>query len=72
MKTLLMVIEFLSGLLLVGLVLLHSPKGEGLGGIGGSAHMYRSQKGMETGLNKVTGIIAAIFMVTAVILGMII
>jgi len=72
MKTFLMILEFLSGILLIGAVLLHSPKGEGLGGIGGAAHMYRSQKGMESGLNKLTAVIAGIFMVAAIILGMIV
>ena len=36
-----------SSVFLVIGVLLHSAKGEGLGGIGGSAHVFSSQKGLK-------------------------
>jgi preprotein translocase subunit SecG len=72
MKTVLMLLEFFSGILLVFTILLHSPKGEGLGAIGGPAKMYNAHKGLESGLDKLTGVMAIIFMVTAIVLGMIV
>ncbi|MDC0036755.1 preprotein translocase subunit SecG [bacterium] len=69
MKTLLLTIEFISALALIVAVLLHSAKGEGLAGIGGQARMFNSQKGLEAGLNRVTSILAAIFLITAGIFG---
>ena len=69
MKTLLLTIEFISALALIVAVLLHSAKGEGLAGIGGQARMFNSQKGLEAGLNRITSILAAIFLITAGIFG---
>ena len=43
MKTLLLTIEFISAVLVIIFVLLHSAKGEGLGGIGGQARIYKGQ-----------------------------
>ena len=40
--------------LLVVLILLHSPKGDGLGGIGGQSQMFTSTKSAENALNRVT------------------
>ena len=69
MKTLLLTIEFISAISLVIAVLLHSAKGEGLAGIGGQGRMFNSQKGLEDGLNKITTILAIIFLTTAGIFG---
>ena len=69
MKTLLLTIEFISAIALIVAVLLHSAKGEGLAGIGGQARMFNSQKGLEAGLNRITSILAAIFLITAGIFG---
>ena len=69
MKILLIIIEFVSALLLIGAILLHTAKGEGLGGIGGQAHVFSSQKGLESGLDKVTTALAVIFLSSALILG---
>ena len=41
-----------SALLLIVLILLHSPKGDGIGGMGGASHVFASQKSAEKGLNK--------------------
>lgn len=68
MKVILLVIEFITALGLIVAVLLHSAKGEGLGGIGGQARIFGSQKGMEAGLNKLTMILAVVFMVSAIFL----
>lgn len=58
---------FLSIALIVA-VLLHSAKGEGLAGIGGQAHMFGSQKGVEAGLNRITTVIAACWILVAIAL----
>ncbi|MBD2022147.1 preprotein translocase subunit SecG [Leptolyngbya sp. FACHB-36] len=58
----------LSALGLVVLVLLHSPKGDGLGGLGGQAQLFTSTKSAETTLNRVTWILTVIFMTLTVVL----
>ena len=62
-------VQILSALLLIVLILLHSPKGDGIAGIGGASHVFASQKSAEKGLNKLTGIVAAIFLVGTFLLG---
>lgn len=42
------------GLLTIVLILLHSPKGDGLGGIGGQSQMFTSTKSAENALNRIT------------------
>ena len=71
MKTLLITLELLSGLSLIVAILLHSPKGEGLGAIGGQAKLFNnSQSDLEKGLDRVTYVLAAIFFGVAAILGL--
>lgn len=53
---------------LIVLVLLHSPKGDGLGGIGGQAQLFTSTKSAETTLNRVTWVLSVIFMGLTVVL----
>ena len=67
--TLVWAIQIISALLLIVLILLHSPKGYGIAGIGGASHVFASQKSAEKGLNKLTGIVAAIFLVCTFLLG---
>jgi preprotein translocase subunit SecG len=67
---LLFVIEAVSAVCLIAAILMHSVKGEGLAGIGGQARLFSSQKGMESGLNKITGTLAAIFLVMALLIGL--
>ena len=62
-------IQVISAILLIVLVLMHSPKGDGIAGIGNAAQMFSSQKKKEKGLNKLTAIIAIIFIVTVFVLG---
>lgn len=69
MKTLLLTIEFISAIGLIIAVLMHSAKGEGLAGFGGSSRLFHSQKGLEDGLTKITAILAFIFLLTAGIFG---
>lgn len=54
--------------LLVVLVLLHSPKGDGLGGIGGQAQLFSSAKSAEATLNRVTWILAITFISLTIVL----
>ncbi|ABD03041.1 preprotein translocase subunit SecG [Synechococcus sp. R55.6] len=64
--------EFLwsaSAILLVILVLLHSPKGDGLAGIGGQAQLFSSSKSAEQNLNRITWTVATLFLSISVVLG---
>ena len=62
-------IQIISAILLTVLILMHSPKGDGIAGIGNAAQMFTSQKSAEKGLNKLTAIVAAVFIVCVFILG---
>ncbi|MEQ8385850.1 preprotein translocase subunit SecG [Coleofasciculus chthonoplastes] len=57
-----------SALGLIVLVLLHSPKGDGIGGIGGQAQLFTSAKSAETALNRVTWVLAIIFIGLTIVL----
>jgi preprotein translocase subunit SecG len=50
------------------LVLLHSPKGDGIGGIGGQAQLFTSTKSAETALNRITWVFSVIFIGLTVVL----
>lgn len=63
----LQVLWSLSALGIVVLVLLHSPKGDGIA-IGGQAQMFTSTKSAETTLNRITWALSVIFMGLTVIL----
>jgi len=69
MLTFVWTVEIISALLVVVLVLMHDPKGDGIAGIGGMSQIFTSQRSAEKGLNKVTGIITAIFLICAFVLG---
>ncbi len=59
----------ISGLLLILLVLLHSPKGDGMGGIAASgSSMFTSASSAEASLNKATWTVLIIFLLLAVVL----
>lgn len=58
-----------SGVLLIILVLLHSPKGDGMGGLAASgSSMFSSASSAEATLNRITWTCLAIFLSLAVIL----
>lgn len=61
-------IQIISALLLIILILLHSPKGDGIAGIGGASHVLRHKK-RGKGLNKLTAIVSAVFLVCTFLLG---
>jgi preprotein translocase subunit SecG len=69
MLTFIWTIQIIAAILLVILILLHSPKGNGIAGMGGAAQIFASQKSAEKGLNKLTGIIAGLFLVCTFLLG---
>ena len=50
------------------LVLLHSPKGDGLGALGGQAQLFTSTKSAEETLNRATWLLTITFMVLTVVL----
>jgi preprotein translocase subunit SecG len=66
--TVITVIWVVSAVGLTGLVLLHSPKGDGLGGLGGQAQLFTSTKSAETTLNRVTWTLTVLFMGLTVVL----
>ena len=69
MLTLVWTTLIVSALLLIVLILMHSPKGDGIAGIGNAAQMFASQKSAEKGLNKLTYIVAGVFTVCVFLLG---
>jgi preprotein translocase subunit SecG len=68
MRSILLIFQLVSALALIVFVLLHSAKGEGLGGIGGSARLFGSPKGLEKGLDRITWICAIAFLGISIIL----
>lgn len=69
--TLIKILEAIWTLSAIGLsvlVLLHSPKGDGLGALGGQAQLFTSTKSAETTLNRLTWTLTVLFMgLTAVL-----
>ena len=63
------VIQILSGIALIALILIHAPKGEGLGGIGSSASLFTGPSQAEAGLDKITWVAASIFILTSALVG---
>jgi preprotein translocase subunit SecG len=62
------VLWLFSAVAIMVLVLLHSPKGDGLGGLGGQAQLFTSAKSAETALNRATWLMAVLFMAVTTIL----
>ncbi len=59
----------LSGVLLIVSVLLHSPKGDGMGGLAASGgSMFTSARSAEATLNRITWTLLALFLGLAVVL----
>ena len=69
MLTFVWAVQIISAFLLICLILLHSPKGDGIAGFGGASQMFASQKGAEKRLNKITAVVAFIFMLCVFLLG---
>ena len=62
------IIWTISAALLVVFVLLHSPKGDGIGGIGGQAQLFTSAKSAEKTLNQITWTLSTIFITLTIVL----
>lgn len=69
MLTITWILQIASAILLSVLILLHSPKGDGIAGIGGASQLFTSQKSAESGLNKLTGYVAAVFLICTILIG---
>ncbi len=68
-KSVLSWLWMLSGILLVISILLHSPKGDGLGGlVSGGSGMFTSARSAEATLNRISWTLMALFLSLAVIL----
>ena len=69
LKTTLSFIWMLSGVLMIISVLLHSPKGDGMGGLASSGgSMFTSARSAENTLNRISWTLLAIFIGLAVVL----
>jgi preprotein translocase subunit SecG len=68
LESIIQIVWIASAIGLILLVLLHSPKGDGLGGIGGQAQMFTSTKSAETALNRATWILCVTFIGMTVVL----
>ena len=64
-------LQIISAVFSIILVLLHSPKGDGIASIGAASQLFSSQKSTEKGLNKVTYFFVAIFFISTFFLGFI-
>ncbi|MDV3000825.1 MAG: hypothetical protein N5P05_002431 [Chroococcopsis gigantea SAG 12.99] len=62
------IIWAISAAFLIILVLLHSPKGDGIGGIGGQAQLFTSAKTAEKTLNQITWALGTLFMSLTIVL----
>ena len=69
LSVILQMAQIILGIFLVLLILLHSPKGDGMAMLGGAAQLFSSQKGAEKGLNKLTAIVGVLFLIVSFILG---
>ncbi len=61
--------QMISAIFSIILVLLHSPKGDGIASIGAASQLFSSQKSTEKGLNKVTYLFVGIFVISSFVLG---
>jgi len=63
-----MIAHVVVSLILIGIILLQGPKGEGLGAIGGSARMFHGPRPRETMMTRITAGFSILFVVTASVL----
>ncbi|MEI6111188.1 MAG: preprotein translocase subunit SecG [Cyanobium sp. ELA712] len=69
LKTAISYLWMLSAVLLIVSVLLHSPKGDGMGGLASSGgSMFTSARSAETTLNRITWTLLGLFLGLAVVL----
>eukprot|EP01047_Picozoa_sp_COSAG01_P000160 COSAG01_NODE_2_length_63927_cov_1357.611941_45_plen_73_part_00 len=70
MKIFLLCLELITGVGAIISILLHAAKGEGLGGIGGQARVFNTQKDLEKNLSKITAFFTICFFLCAIILSL--
>ena len=63
--------QIVSAIIGVLLILLHSPKCDGMASIGAASQLFASQKSTEKGLNKVTYFFVGLFILSTFMLGFI-
>ena len=64
----LQILRVVSAIGLVIFILLHSPKGDGIGGIGGQAQLFTSTKSAEVTLNRITWALTISFLSLTLVL----
>jgi preprotein translocase subunit SecG len=64
-ETAILTIHFILAFLVIGVILLQGPKGEGLGAIGGSARMFHGPRPRETLFTRVTAVLSILFVLTS-------
>ncbi|MEB3198082.1 MAG: preprotein translocase subunit SecG [Candidatus Sericytochromatia bacterium] len=64
----LQIAQTILSVILIGAVILHSAKGEGIGAIGGQAKIFGSQKGVEAGLNRFATAVALLWGLVSLVL----
>ena len=69
MENFIWIIQCISGVMLVLLVLINPPKGDGMGLLSGASQIFTSQNSALSGVFKLTGIVAIIFFITSFITG---
>ncbi|MBI2201486.1 MAG: preprotein translocase subunit SecG, partial [Armatimonadetes bacterium] len=60
-ETAVLVTHFVLAFVVVGVILLQGPKGQGLGAIGGSARLFHGPRPRETLFTRVTAVMAILF-----------
>ncbi len=65
MDTAILTIHFILAFLVIGVILLQGPKGEGLGAIGGSARMFHGPRPRETLFTRVTAVVSILFVLSS-------
>lgn len=65
MGTAALIIHFIVAFMVIGVVLLQGPKGEGLGAIGGSARLFHGPRPRETMFTRITSVSAVLFALTS-------
>lgn len=69
MITFLSIVDFLVAVLLIFIVAIQSSKGEGLGALGGGATLFSvKNKGLEAMLDKLTGVLAVLFLILSLVI----
>jgi len=68
MQLFIWIVQIIAAVLLIALVLLHSPKGDGIASFGGTSQLFSSQKNAEKGLTKLTMWVSVVFIICSFIL----